>query len=168
MQENNDIKIEEEGEGLSDKLKKLKDKLKKCQTEKDEYLAGWQRAKADFINFRKEQEKQQKEIIKFSNTILIYELLLVLDSFDLALKNNEDKGLYLIKSQLDDILKKSELTVIKTIGEKFNPEFHEAIEEVESEKESGIIVEELQKGYLLHNKVLRASKVKISRQRRTS
>lgn len=158
-----DIKIEEEGEELNDKLKKLKGKLKKCQKEKEEYLAGWQRAKADFINSRKENEQRQKEFAKFANGLLISELLTVLDSFDLATKNSKDKGFALIKSQLKDILKRYELEEIKTTGEEFNPEFHEAIEEVESEKESGIIIEEIQKGYTLHSKVIRASKVKISK-----
>jgi len=165
----NGVKIENEEESsdlsvqVESKFKKLKEKLKKCQKEKEEYLAGWQRAKADFINFKKDQEKQQMEFAKFSNTLLVSEILLVLDSFDLALQNNKDNVLLLIKSQLNDILKKYGLEEIKTKNEKFNPEFHEAVEEVESGKESSDIIEEVQKGYMLHGKVLRATKVKISK-----
>jgi molecular chaperone GrpE len=158
-----DIKIEQEDESLEEKIKKLKDKLKKCQKEKEEYLDGWQRAKADFINARKEEGEKREEFTKFANSLLISEILTVLDSFDLALQNTKDKGLQLIKAQLCGILKKHGLESIKTDGKKFNPEFHESIEEVKSEKESGMVVEEIQKGYLLHNKVLRPAKVKISK-----
>jgi len=156
-----DITIEEEG-SPQDERKRLREKLKKCKKEKEEYLAGWQRAKADFINFKKDLEKQQTEFAKFSNTILISELLLVLDSFDLALKNDNDKDFHLIKCQLKDILKKYGLEEIKSVGEKFNPKLHEAIEKVKSDKETNSVVEEIQKGYTLHERVLRASKVKIS------
>ncbi|MFH1460800.1 MAG: nucleotide exchange factor GrpE, partial [Patescibacteria group bacterium] len=68
-----------------------------------------------------------------------------------------------IKSQLENIFKKYGLAEIKSVGEKFNPEFHEAVEQIESKEESGTIVEEIQKGYLLNNKVLRPSKVKVSK-----
>ena len=61
------------------------------------------------------------------------------------------------------VLKECNIEEIKAVGEKFNPEFHEAIEQIESKKESGIIVEEIQKGYLLNNKVLRPSKVKVNK-----
>ncbi|MDO8555306.1 MAG: nucleotide exchange factor GrpE [bacterium] len=172
-----EIKIEDEGEeNFEQKIKKVKEELKKCQKEKDEYLAGWQRAKADFINTKKDEEKNRAEFAKFSNQIIISDILLVLDSFDLALKdcemkNHNDeksvklaKGFYLIKSQLDDILKKHGLAVIKALGDKFNPEFHEAIAEADlKECETGIIVEEFQRGYTLYGKVLRPAKVKITK-----
>ncbi|PIS13365.1 MAG: nucleotide exchange factor GrpE [Candidatus Tagabacteria bacterium CG09_land_8_20_14_0_10_41_14] len=168
-----DITIEDENqeadssaEEAKNKLKKIKEKLKRCQKEKEEYLSGWQRCRADFINARKDEEKKREEFIKFSNQIILLNLLPVLDSFDSALKHTEHKekrGFVLIKTQLDEILKKHGLEPIKSEGENFNPQFHEAAEEVESEKESGIIVEEIQKGYLLHEKVLRPSKVKIAK-----
>lgn len=163
-----DINIEEESQEPGDKLKKLKEKLKKCQKEKEEYLDGWQRAKADFINSRKEEEKRREELVKFSNFMLISEILPVFDSFDLAFSGKEEnekssKGFLFIKSQLEDILKKYGLEVIKALGEKFNPELHESVGEVESDKESGIVIEEVQKGYMLNGRVLRAAKVKISK-----
>jgi len=174
MNKSEDIKIEEEKEdsGLpgqaGDKLKKLKEKLKNCQKERDEYLDGWQRARADFINYKKDEGKQREEFIKFSNNLLISDILLVLDSLGLACRNianptGTEKGFQLIHGQLNNILKKYGLTEIKTTGEKFNPRLHEAVEEVESDKESGIITETVQKGYLMHDKVIRAAKVKISK-----
>ena len=158
-----DIQIELENENEDDKLKKLKSQLKKCQKEKNEYLDGWQRAKADFINARKEEEEKRSKFSKFSNQLLITEILIVLDSFDIALKNEYDKGFDLIKSQLLSILEKNGLEIIKTGGEKFNPIFHESVEVVKSDLKEGEIVEEIQKGYVLNGKILRAAKVKISK-----
>jgi molecular chaperone GrpE len=174
-----DIKIEEEGKEPKGKLKKLKEQLKKCQKEKEEYLAGWQRSKADFINARKEEEKRHKKFMQYANQMFIYELLTILDSFDLALSDYESryknkkssnsdevdqitKGYLLIKSQFEEVLKKHGLKPIKAVGEKFNPEFHESVAEIKSKKEKGTIVEETQKGYMLHDIVLRPSKVKIA------
>lgn len=164
-----DIKIEEESfddtqdKNIESKIKKIKDKLKKCQKEKEEYLNGWQRAKADFINARKEEEKKREEFIKFSNQMLMTDILPVLDSFELAIENSKDKGFTLIRSQLSDVLEKYGIEEIKSEQEKFNPNLHEVIEEVESEQESGIIIESVQKGYKLNNKTLRPAKVKISK-----
>ncbi len=175
-----EIVVEEAIDGndvlFQEKIKKLREKLKKYQEERDEYLAGWQRAKADFINSRKDEEKRREEFLKFSNRLIISDTLTVLDSFDLAFAHCESlkefqkeetekllKGFYLIKAQLNDILKKYGLSVIKSMGEKFNPELHEAVAEIESDKESGTIIEEIQKGYKLQGKVLRAAKVKIAK-----
>lgn len=162
------IKIEKDDgdERIESKVKKLKEQLKKCKKEKEEYLDGWQRARADFVNARKEEEKRQEHLIKLSNQFLLTDILPVLDSFELALKNLEEignKGIYMIKSQLEDTLKKYGLEVIKTKDQKFNPEFHESVEEMKSEKKTGTIVEEVQKGYTLHKKVLRPSRVKIAK-----
>jgi len=156
---------EENSDGIDKKIKKAKDKLHLCEQERAEYLAGWQRAKADLINYKREQEAKISDIFKFANEGLIYEVLPVLDSFELAIKHppvggQADNGLQQLYNQLKNILKSQGLEEIKAIGEKFNPEFHEAIEAVEG-KDSGIIVEEIQKGYKLNNKVIRASKVKI-------
>jgi molecular chaperone GrpE len=163
IDENGDLKIQE-------KFKQLQEKLKKCQEMKDEYLAGWQRAKADLINARKDDEKKVLEFIKFANADLITELLSVLDSFDLAFPDKEQdskfsKGIFLIKMQLEDILKKYGLESIKSIGEKVDLNLHEAVGEEESDKEERTIVEEMQKGYTLNGKVLRPAKVKISKKK---
>ena len=156
---------------FQEKIKQLQEKLKKCQELKEEYLSGWQRAKADLINARKDDERRNQELVKFANAALISDILAVLDSFDLAFEAFEDekeskfsKGIILIKMQLEDILKKYGLEPIKSIGEKVDLQFHEIVGESESEKEEGTIIEEIQKGYLLHGKVLRPARVKISKQ----
>ena len=164
MEEN----IDEANPSFQKKVKKIEEKLKKCQELKEEYLNGWQRAKADLINARKDDERRNQEFFKFANASLVAEILPVLDSFDLAFQREEgdakfSKGIFLIKIQLEGILKKYGLEVIKSVGEKADLQFYEIVGEVETEKEEGIIIEELQRGYLLYGRVLRPAKVKVSK-----
>lgn len=161
---------EEDNENVDKKVKKAKDKLKICEQERAEYLAGWQRAKADLINYKREQEAKISEIFKFANEGLIYEILPILDSFEEAMKHDDGEGIKQLYNQLKNILKSNGLEEIKSFGEKFNPELHEAIGEIEIQEgarpelvEEGIVVEEVQKGYKLNGKVIRASKVKVGK-----
>lgn len=119
------------------------------------------RLQAEFDNFRKRTEKEKQENLVNANANLISQLLPVLDNFELSLKHNKDKGVTLIYNELNEILAKQGLKVIDTKGT-FNPRVHEAVIKVNGEKD-GVIVEEIQKGYLLNDKLLRASKVKISK-----
>lgn len=159
-----DIEIINDDESLKDKFKKLKSDLSVCQKEKEEYLAGWQRAKADFINYKKDEEKTKEEFAKFATQNLLYEMLRVLDSVEMAQKHKESEGVREIKGQFLEILRKHGVEEIEVKqGLKFNPVEHESISEENVNKEDldGIIVEELQKGYKLFNRVLRPSKVKV-------
>lgn len=154
--------IYEEGDESGDielKIKKLKEKLDHCQKEKQEYLSGWQRAQADFVNYKRRQEEQMAEWSKMLGEGLIRDILPVLDSLEKA----EDEGGVLVKKQLLKILEKHGLEQIKAVGEKFDTNYHEAVEEIESEKDSGIVTEEAQKGYMLNGKVIRAAKVKVNK-----
>lgn len=153
--------ISEESEEPKNKIKEFKTKLKECQKEKEGYLTQAQRARADLINYRRRQEQLLEELKIFGQSNLIRELLPVLDSLEIGSQGNKDIGL--IKEQLINILKKNGLEEIKAIDEEFNPEFHEAIEQVESKKKQGIIIQEIQKGYLLNKKVLKPSKVKVAK-----
>ncbi|MBU1177108.1 nucleotide exchange factor GrpE [Patescibacteria group bacterium] len=153
--------ISEEEEMPTDKLKKFKKKLKECQKEKEEYLTQAQRARADLINYRRRQELVLEELRKYGQSNLILEILSVLDS--LRIGSEKDKGLEIIKEQLECVLKKYGLREIKSVGEIFNPEIHDAIEEVESDNEKGVIIEEIQKGYMIGEKLLRPSKVKVAK-----
>ncbi len=143
--------------------------LEKIKKERDEYLDGWQRARADFINYKKDEAKRLETMAKFANESVIRELILVLDSFDLALvalekEGKGEKGIYLIKSQLEDILKSYGLEkVAVSKNQIFNPAYHEAVIEIESDQPSGTIVEEIEKGYLLNNKLIRPARVKIAK-----
>ncbi|MDI6602761.1 MAG: nucleotide exchange factor GrpE [Patescibacteria group bacterium] len=157
---------------LSEELKKLQEKLQECQKLKDEYLAGWQRERAEFLNYKKEEMERVGDLIKYAGTGFILNLLPILDNFEIAqkklpenLKNDENvKGLLLIKNQLQDFLKSQGVEEIKTIGEKFNPNFQEVVEEIEKpDADSGIVIEEIQKGYKIHGRLLRPAKVKIAK-----
>jgi len=157
---------------IEKKDKKKDNRLKKCEELKDEYLAGWQRAKADFLNYKKSETERVGEILKFSIEGLILEILPILDNFNLAEKklpeesrNDEHiKGILQIKKQFEEILRNQGVEEIKTINEKFDPSFHEVAEEVQKEgSETGIIIEEVQKGYIMSNKVIRPARVKVSK-----
>jgi len=142
-----------------------------CQKKRDEYLAGWQRSRADFLNYKKEEAERIKELFKYVNEGLVLKILPILDNFEQAQKEipQEKKdqfldGLLNIKNQLKDFLRKQGVEEIKALGEKFDPNFHEVAEEVETkDKESGIIIEEVKKGYKLNGRVIRPAKVKISK-----
>ena len=124
-------------------------------------LEKLQRLQAEFDNYRKRLEKEKQELVISANAGLMYELLSVLDNFELSLKHNNDKGIMLVYQELQKILEKKGLKVIEAKGV-FNPKIHEAVMKVEGEQD-GIILEELQRGYWLHDKLLRASKVKVSK-----
>jgi molecular chaperone GrpE len=145
-----------------------KEKLKDNKQTKEEFkktLIGYkedlQRLQAEFDNFRKRTDKEKQEIYENANQELIIRLLDILDNFELALKHIKDKGIEMIYSQLYSLLENKGLKIINAKG-KFNPEIHEALISEEGNNED-IIIEELQKGYYLNNKVIRHSKVKISK-----
>ena len=171
-QEDIEMAPDEEDAGATDDLKSVKFRadLKQCQTEKKEYLDGWQRAKADLINYKKDEAKRLDEIIKFAAEAVVAEVVQVLDSFDLALGHampkDVERGIVLIRSQLEDILRRRGLETIHALGEKFDPVLHEAIGEAESGEAEGTVVEELQKGYALNGKIIRPARVKISKHRK--
>ncbi|MBI4708884.1 MAG: nucleotide exchange factor GrpE [Candidatus Portnoybacteria bacterium] len=154
---------------LGGDIEKLRKKLKECREEKEKYLAGWQRAQADFINYKRRQEEQQGEWSRMLGEGLIKDILPVLDSLESGIRNQEsgiaNKDLGLIRKQLLDILRKYGLEEIKSVGEKFNPEWHEVVEYEENDEshESEIVSAEIQKGYLLNGKVLRAAKVRVTK-----
>ena len=149
------------------KAKKLREELKRSEAEKGEYLDGWQRAKADLINYKRDEAKRFEELAKFAAEGLIGEVVQVLDSFDLALGHempkDVEKGIVMIRSQLEDALRRRGLEVIQPLGQKFDPAYHESLGETESEGPEGVVAEVLQLGYLLNGKVLRPARVKISK-----
>lgn len=168
-----EIVIEDENTSLDLNLKKLREKLKKCLAEKDEYLAGWQRAKADFINARKEEDERRAELIKFFGAAIIKDILPVLDSFENAFKDENwqkldktwQEGVKLIYNKLLDILKKHNVEQIESMAKKFNPEEYESMGEIEvdDKKKDGIVIEEIRKGYKIYDKILRPAQVKIGK-----
>lgn len=160
-------------EQAAETAKKLREKLRTCETERTEYLTGWQRAKADLINARKRDEEERREFVKFANERLIDGLLPVLESFELAMKNKEawekaDKnwriGVEYIRSQLLKTLADNGLNELEpAIGSPFDHSKHEAAsyEPVADKKLDHAILEIAQKGYALNGRVLKPPKVKV-------
>lgn len=148
----------------------LKKKLGEYEKQKSEYLAGWQRERADFLNYKKEEMERIGELLEYANEGFVLKILPVLDNCEVVekklpdnLKNDENiKGLLLVKKQILDLLKSWGVEEIKSVGEKFDPNFHEVVEEIEAkDKEQGTIIEEIQKGYKINDRLLRPARVKI-------
>jgi len=151
--------------------------LTKLKEEKNKYLTDWQKARAELINYKKDEENRLRGVIKFANERLIKELIAVLDSFDLAmqsLENSDDetakekylKGIYLIRNQLEDLMKKEGLEEIKVEKGKI-PDLacEEIISEIEtSEFLPGSVIEIFQKGYLFNGKIIRPVRVAVAKQ----
>ena len=148
----------EESEGL---VKKLKSKLKECQKEKEEYLTQAQRARADLINFQRRQEETKANLAAGIEVTIIRDFLPILDS--LKVGSGKDEGVKQILYQFEQELIKRGVREIDALGGKFNPELHEAVEEVESKKKSGTIVKVMQAGYAMDNLVLRPSQVVVAK-----
>jgi len=154
------------------KLRKIQKELKNCQKEKQEYLDGWQRIKADFINLKKQSDIDRKKMIQYANEEFITELLPALDSFDHAFKNKKKweqveeswrTGVEFIHSQLLKVMKDYDVKEIAPLGEEFDPVLHHSsgVVRVENKKDDGKIVEVIQKGYALRDKIIRYPNVKV-------
>jgi|SRR3989344_161313 len=157
----------------ADEVPQGEDALVKCQTERDEYLAGWQRAKADFANYKKDELKRLEEIARYQTEDFVLELIGVMDNFELGIAALEkqgpvEKGIYMIKTQIEDILKRRGLVRITIrAGDKFDPAVAEAVAEVDSpaggEIPQGAIVDEIEAGYRLYDKVIRPARVRVAK-----
>jgi molecular chaperone GrpE len=159
-------------ESAAETIKNLREKLKKATEEKQEYLTGWQRAKADHVNAKKRDEADKAEFVKFANERLIDGIIPVLDSFELAMGNKEawekaDKnwriGVESIASQLKKALSDAGLEEVNPIGQKFDPMRDEAAEyvPVDSEDKNHMIISVMQKGYNLNGRPMRPAKVRV-------
>lgn len=163
------------------KIEDLKKQLKACKEKCEEYLNGWKRERADFLNYKKEEMERVQGLIKYANEEIILKMIPILDNFEIAeknlpeeLKNNEYvKGFLQIKLQILEFLKAHGVKEIKALGEIFDPTLHEAVEEVElssiksgkdKKMKPGMIIEEVKRGYKLYDKVIRPAKVKIIKQ----
>ena len=159
-------------------IKKLEEELsntKKIVQEKDnlsrEYLKHLERLQADFDNYKKRQEKKQREFIEFANERLINNLLSVIDNLERALdstKNEKDtraikEGINNTLKDFRNILKKEGVKPIQSIGHRFDPYKHEAVMRIDTDKYSeDTVIEEFQKGYYIKSKVLRPAMVKVA------
>jgi len=131
---------------------------------------------AENQNIRKNQEKEKEDILKYGSFNFASQILNLTDNLDRAFsifKNNEkfkDKefleitdGIELIEKELLSTLEKNNITYIDCLDKKFDPNFHQALSEIDSEKEPGTVIEEVQKGYMLHDRLLRPSLVNVAK-----
>jgi len=155
-----DSVVAEEAQGKT--IKKLREKLKAAEEKAKENMDGWQRAQADFVNVRKRDEEAKNEFLKFANANFVNEIIPVLDSITLAIAHGE-KGIEPIYNQFLQILKSNGLEESNPVGEMFDPNFHEAIGMVKTDKKDDDhkILDVLQKGYILSGKSIRPAKVRI-------
>lgn len=160
----------------------------KLQQDLSNALDGWKRTAADFENYKRRKEAENKELIDFAREVAVAKLLPTLDALEQALKHmpglnttlsshpdesegqdfakqyqNWQTGVNGIVAQLDKVLTELGVEKIEAVGKKFDPHVHEAVREVESEGDEGMVVDELQTGFTLNGKVLRPSQVVISK-----
>jgi molecular chaperone GrpE len=160
--------VEEPADLTKDELSELKKKAE----ERDTYFDQLLRTKAEFMNYQKRVVKEHESTAQFAVQNLILDFLLELDNFDRALKladNSKDfdkfvEGIKLIEEQLFKVLGKYGVESIETVGKAFDPNLHEAVmEEENNEMPHHTIVDEFQRGFLLKERVIRPSKVKVSK-----
>jgi molecular chaperone GrpE len=132
--------------------------IEELKKKSEEYLNGWKRERADFLNYKKEEMERIGQLVKYANEEIILNLLPVLDNLCLAANHIKDPGLEQIKKQMEDFLVKEGISPVKTIGEKFDPNTMEAVE-----GDGETVAEELVRGYTLHSKLIRPAKVKLSK-----
>lgn len=154
------------------KIEKIKKELKECQELGQEYLTGWQRARADFINYKKEEEERIKRLLEWQKENLILKILPILDNFQLAEENLDEglkkqqnvSGLRQIKKQLEEFLKTQGAEELDVLDKEFDPNTSEAVEEIEKKDvQAGIVLEIIQKGYCLNGKIIRPAKVVVNK-----
>ena len=155
-----------------DEVAELKEELEAERQKAEDYLDRLKRTMADYDNYQKRAEKEKEEMMKRANELLILDVLRPLEDMERArasdVSGEEDlkKGLELIYNDLWGILEKCGLSAIPTEGQPFDPFLHEAVMQEESDKyDDGIIIEELQRGYKLHDKIIRHSKVKVAKKK---
>jgi molecular chaperone GrpE len=159
--------IQSDSENTS--IQQLEQELQQAKEEALTNLSGWQRAQADFENYKKRKENENKELVEFAREVTVAKLLPTLDSLEQGLKHmpegvdeNWKNGIMGTLQQLDKALAELGVKKIEAVGKKFDPNYHEAVREVPGE-EDGMVVEEYQVGYELNGKVIRPSQVVISK-----
>ena len=148
-------------------MESLKQALAEEKAKAESYLANWQRTQADFINYKRRNEQERGEFSKFANTSLVLSLLPFLDDLERALTAIPHKsarlpwveGIKLIERKFKATLKAQGLTPIKSLGEPFDPNLHEAVRQ--DKGKDGIVIEEIQKGYKFHDRVVRHTMVVV-------
>ena len=174
-----DIRKEESAPAQgSDEAMEVKKQLEEAKIKCEEYLNGWQRERADFLNYKKDETERIGSLAKYANEELILKIIPILDNIYLAeahipeeLKENAwINGFNQIKKQLEKFLKEEGIEPIEVMGKRFDPNLMEAVGETDlatsdvakSKDKEEVVAKEIQRGYTLHGKMIRVAKVKIS------
>ena len=170
MAEEDKVVSESEASKLvEDDAEPLKESLAQEKEKAERNLANWQRAEADFRNYKAREEQGKKDLIDWANSALVCDILPVLDAFDRAFGGVAPTGKELgwitgfrqIQKMLLDVLSKHGLAEMKCVGETFDPSLHEAV--VQQDGMEGVILDEVRKGYKLKDKLLRAPQVAVGK-----
>jgi len=161
--------LEQTGEDIAEveDIEALRKALAEERVKAENYLDNWKRAQADFVNFKRRSEQEKEETSKFANSVLILNLLPVLDDLERALSSVPPRlaklpwveGIRLIERKFHAILESQGVTKIKAKGKPFDPNLHEAA--MHSKGKEGIVVKELQRGYKLRDRVIRPATVAV-------
>ncbi len=157
------------GQEIENDIESLREALAREREKAERYLANWQRAEADFRNYKRREEEEKKELIKMANSALVCDILPVLDAFDRAFKGvapDDEKrgwieGFRQIQHMLLDVLGKHGLSEVRCVGKVFDPQVHEAV--AQGDGEEGLVLEEVRKGYWLKDRLLRAPQVVVGK-----
>ncbi len=160
---------ESKGAEIKEDAKDLKEKLEKKTAEYEDIFSQFQRLQADFTNYKKRTEKEKGEIYLYANEKMAKDLLDIIDNLERAIQSEVDKdnsllkGINLVYKQLIDTLTKHGVEEIEALGKPFDMNFHYAVMQEESDGESNCVIDVLQKGYKIKDRVLRPAMVKVSR-----
>jgi len=167
-EDDEDIETEE-----VDELDELKATVERLEKEVEEYKNQYLRKHADFENFRKRMLREKEDSIRYANANLLKDLISVIDDFERAIESAQDSkdfesflsGIQLIEKQFASMLENNwGLKRMETVGEEFDPQKHEALMMEENpECTTEVVLEDYQKGYYLHDRVIRHAKVKVGK-----
>ncbi|MDP9273296.1 MAG: nucleotide exchange factor GrpE [Chloroflexota bacterium] len=155
---------------LLEQVRKLEAELEAARAQADDQLRALQRTAADFSNYRRRTEEERTAVTQLSNALLIGKLLAVLDDFDRALASVPDgtdegwlDGIRLVERKLRAVLEGEGVTPIEAVGEPFDPNLHEAVvHEDTTEYPDNTVIDEVQRGYRLHDRILRPALVRVA------
>lgn len=155
---------------LAERIEQLERELEQTRAKAEENLYNWQRSAADFANYKRRSDEERATITQFSNAALIGKLLGVLDDFDRALDNVPPEahdawieGVKLVERKLRGVLESEGVSPIEAVDQPFDPNFHEAVaHEATADHPDNQVIGEIQRGYKLHDRVIRPSLVRVA------
>ena len=156
---------------LAERIEQLERELEEARRSDDEHRNNWHRSAADFANYKRRTDEERATLGQFANALLIGKLLSVLDDFDRALESVPEEqahdpwaeGVQLVERKLRNVLESEGVTPIEAVGQPFDPNLHEAVvHEDTADHPDNEVIGELQRGYRLHDRVIRPSLVRVA------